>query len=93
MSDHEAPGFQPHVVREASEDVPAGEVFSQEPVEGTNLGRGSQVTLTVSTGKPKVAVPGVIGKSLADAVAALTTVHLQANPQNVPSDQPNLPMM
>ena len=81
-------GFQPHVVREANADVPAGEVFAQEPVEGTKLGRGSQVTLTVSTGKPKVAVPGVVGKSLADAVAALAGVKLHANPQNVPSDQP-----
>ena len=44
--------------------------------------------MTVSTGKPKMTVPGVVGKSLADAVAALTSVKLQANPQNVPSDQP-----
>ena len=33
-------------------------------------------------------VPGVVGKSLADAVAALAGVKLEANPQNVPSDQP-----
>ena len=51
---------------------PIGIVFKQDPIEGTNLGRGSPVTLTVSTGKPKVPVPGVVGKSLADAVAALT---------------------
>jgi serine/threonine-protein kinase len=81
-------GFEPKVVFEPNADVPIGTVFSQEPVEGTNLGRGSPVTLRVSTGKPKVAVPGVVGKSLADAVAALANVKLDANPQNVPSDQP-----
>jgi serine/threonine-protein kinase len=80
-------GFEPQVVFEPNADVPAGIVFAQDPVEGSSLGRGSPVTLTVSTGKPKVPVPGVVGKSLADAVAALTSVKLQANPQNVPSDQ------
>ncbi len=80
--------FQPHVVFQPNADVQLGTVFAQDPVEGTSIGRGSQVTLTVSTGKPKVPVPGVVGKSLADAVAALTSVKLQANPQNVPSDQP-----
>ena len=33
-------------------------------------------------------MPGVVGKSLADAVATLTSAKLTANPQNVPSDQP-----
>ncbi len=80
--------FEPHVVREPNADVEPGTVFAQQPVEGTSLGRGSQVTLIVSTGKPKIAVPGVVGKSLADAVAALTNAKLTANPQNVPSDQP-----
>ena len=80
-------GFEPQVVFEANADVPVGIVFKQDPIEGTNVGRGSPVTLTVSTGKPKIPVPGVVGKSLADAVAALTSVKLQANPQNVPSDQ------
>ena len=79
--------FQPHVVYQANADVEVGTVFAQDPIEGTTIGRGSQVTLTVSTGKPKVAVPGVVGKSLADAVAALTSAKLQANPQDVPSDQ------
>ena len=81
-------GFEPQVVCEQNADVPVGTVFKQDPVEGTSLGRGSPVTLTVSTGKPKVPVPGVVGKSLADAVAALASVKLEANPQNVPSDQP-----
>jgi beta-lactam-binding protein with PASTA domain len=80
-------GFEPQVVFEANADVPAGIVFKQEPIEGTTVGRGSPVTLTVSSGKPKIPVPGVVGKSLADAVAALAIVKLEANPQNVPSDQ------
>ena len=80
-------GFEPHVVLAPNADVDIGTVFEQDPVEGTNLGRGSPVTLKVSTGKPKIPVPGVVGKSLADAVAALTAAKLEVNPVNVPSDQ------
>jgi serine/threonine-protein kinase len=81
-------GFEPHVVYEPNGDVEIGTVFKQDPVEGTNLGRGSPVTLTVSTGKPKATVPGVVGKTLADAVAELTDANLDANPQEVPSSEP-----
>jgi serine/threonine-protein kinase len=84
-----ANGFEPQIDREANEDVAQGIVFDQEPREGTSLGRGSIVVLTVSTGKPKITVPGVIGKTLADAVAALTSAQLEANPVNVPSAQPS----
>jgi len=80
-------GFEPQVQREPDPDVSPGIVFKQEPTPGTKLGRGSIVVLHVSTGKPKVAVPGVVGKSSTDAVAALVGAGLTANPQNVPSDQ------
>src|SRR5262249_24830362 len=68
--------------------VPSGTVIRQDPTEGTKLGRDSIVTLYVSTGKPKVTVPDVIGKSLADAVAALTGAKLQVRTFNIPSDNP-----
>ncbi len=38
------------VVEEVSETVPPGEVIAQNPVGGTNVTLGSDVTLTVSTG-------------------------------------------
>jgi len=80
-------GFEPQVQREADPDAAPGIVFQQEPSPGTKLGRGSIVVLHVSTGKPKATVPGVVGKSSTDAVAALVGAGLKANPQNVPSDQ------
>jgi beta-lactam-binding protein with PASTA domain/predicted Ser/Thr protein kinase len=81
-------GFEPQVQREPDPDAAPGYVFQQEPSPGTKLGRGSIVVLHVSTGKPKATVPGVVGKSSTDAVAALVGAGLKANPQNVPSDQP-----
>jgi serine/threonine-protein kinase len=81
-------GFQPRIQREPDEDIQAGKVIRQDPIEGTKLGRDSIVTLYVSTGKPKVTVPDVIGKSLADAVAALTGAKLEVRTFNIPSDKP-----
>ncbi len=83
----EKAGFQAQTVNEASEDVPAGIVISQEPREGTKLARGSIVVLHVSTGKPKVTVPGVVGDSATDAAATLAAAGLEPNPVQVPSDK------
>lgn len=55
---------------EVSETVPAGDVISQSPADGT-LFRGDAVTLVVSSGPPLVTVPNVQGKQLADARAEL----------------------
>jgi len=81
-------GFEPQVQHEPDPDAAPNYVFQQEPAPGTKLGRGSIVVLHVSTGKPKATVPGVVGKSSTDAVAALVGAGLKANPQNVPSDEP-----
>jgi eukaryotic-like serine/threonine-protein kinase len=50
------------VSREASEDVPKGRVITQDPDPLSMLPPGSQVDVTVSTGKPDVIVPYVIGQ-------------------------------
>ena len=41
--------------------MPAGQVSAQNPGGGSKVGKGSTVTLTVSTGKPQVTVPDVVG--------------------------------
>ena len=41
--------------------MPEGDVISQNPAAGTKVARGSTVTITVSTGKPQVDVPDVVG--------------------------------
>ena len=80
-------GFEPRVERVANADVAIGDVFAQDPIEGAKLARGDIVVLKVSTGKPKVPVPDLIGKSRDDAIAILVKAGLEPNPQPVPSDQ------
>ena len=77
------------VTRESSATVEQGVVISQSPPAGDHLQRGGTVTLTVSTGKPKVNVPSVIGKTRDDAVSTLVNAGLKADPVVlVPSNKP-----
>jgi eukaryotic-like serine/threonine-protein kinase len=54
-------------VREEESEEPEGEVISQDPAAGTELERGSTVTITVSTGVEQVVVPDVVGLEVRDA--------------------------
>jgi beta-lactam-binding protein with PASTA domain/predicted Ser/Thr protein kinase len=49
------------VDRQASEDVPRGRVVSQDPTRGEFLPVGDPVDIVLSTGKPEVVVPDVLG--------------------------------
>ena len=49
-----------------------GDVISQSPNGGSEVARGSTVTITVSTGKPKVTVPDVVGMKEAKANSTLS---------------------
>jgi beta-lactam-binding protein with PASTA domain/predicted Ser/Thr protein kinase len=60
-----------------------GVVYQQDPTGGT-LAKGSTVTLWVSTGKPKVKIPSLKGKTYADAAAALTKLGLKPKKHIVP---------
>jgi beta-lactam-binding protein with PASTA domain len=59
-------GLRPAVQEEESEE-PEGEVIAQDPTAGTELERGSTVTITVSTGVEQVVVPDVVGLEARDA--------------------------
>ncbi|MFF6981326.1 Stk1 family PASTA domain-containing Ser/Thr kinase [Streptomyces sp. NPDC008343] len=48
-----------------------GKVCDQDPATGTEVEKGATVNLVVSTGAPKVAVPGVLGLSVEEATAKL----------------------
>ena len=63
-------GLAPSVDEEES-STPAGEVIRQAPSAGSELPRGSTVSIVVSKGEEKVTVPNVIGTERADAVEAL----------------------
>jgi serine/threonine-protein kinase len=54
-------------VRETSEDVPEGEVISQDPEGGSNADEGSEVTLTVSSGAGQVTIPQLTGFQYSEA--------------------------
>jgi len=83
-----AAGLRENIVREAHDEAEAGIVFEQDPQPGQRIERGNFVTIRVSTGKPKVRVPNVVGQSRDDAVAALTDAGLEANVVPVNSLEP-----
>ncbi|MFF1277023.1 Stk1 family PASTA domain-containing Ser/Thr kinase [Streptomyces marokkonensis] len=53
------------------ENQSKGKICSQNPAAGTKVQKESTVSLVVSTGAPKVAVPSVVGDSLEEAKAEL----------------------
>ena len=65
------------VVDVYSEDIPAGKVAGQAPAAGSTIAAGTPVTISVSAGPQTspspgaTAVPDVVGKTQADALAAL----------------------
>ncbi|HEY5976999.1 MAG TPA: Stk1 family PASTA domain-containing Ser/Thr kinase [Solirubrobacterales bacterium] len=63
-------GLEPAIREEESSD-PEGQVIEQVPDAGSEITRGSQVTITVSGGEEQASVPNVIGKLRPDAVAAI----------------------
>jgi eukaryotic-like serine/threonine-protein kinase len=77
----------PQVRRVANSDVEEGLVFKQEPTEGTRVDKGTVVVIDVSSGKPKVTIPSVVGQSVEDAVAELTRAGLDAQVFEVNSER------
>ncbi len=56
-------GFVVRKEEESSEEVPEGQVISQVPEAGNKVPEGQNVTVVVSTGKGKVMVPMLVGKT------------------------------
>ena len=68
-------GLNPSVEEEESAK-PAGEVIRQAPSAGSELPRGSSVSIVVSEGEEKAKVPNTIGKERVEAVEALRAAGL-----------------
>ena len=83
----EEAGLIPNVRPVSNSDVEEGVVFSQTPTEGTRVDEGDVVRIDVSSGKPEVAIPSVVGQSVADAVAEITRSGLIAQVVEVNSDR------
>ena len=74
-----AAGLQVRVRRLPNANVEIGRVFDQSRPPGERTEKGNLVVIKVSSGKPKVSVPNVLGKQATDAVAALTEHGLKAD--------------
>ena len=83
-----ADGFEELVQREPNGEIEEGYVYEQEPAAGTRLPKGSIVTIVVSTGKPKVTVPPLVGKTRDEAVQELTALGLDVTVAEVNSSRP-----
>ncbi|HUF01011.1 MAG TPA: Stk1 family PASTA domain-containing Ser/Thr kinase [Gaiellaceae bacterium] len=83
----EESGLVPNVRRVPSSDVEEGLVIDQDPEQGTRVDRESVVVIDVSSGKPEVTVPNVVGLSVESAVATLTQNGLTAQVVEVFSDR------
>jgi serine/threonine-protein kinase len=84
----QADGFHPVVQSHSNLTVANGFVYKQDPPAGQHQPKGDNVTIYVSTGKPKVAVPTLIGLKSADAVAKLKELHLVPDVHEITSGQP-----
>jgi serine/threonine-protein kinase len=81
----QAAGLQVRVRRLPNANVEIGRVFDQSRPPGERTEKGNLVVISVSSGKPKVSVPNVVGKQATDAVAALTEQGLKADIHSVHS--------
>jgi beta-lactam-binding protein with PASTA domain len=68
---------------------PKGIVVHQSPSAGKAVPKGTPVTLVVSAGAPKVALPNVVGMQAAAAVNTLTAQKLKPKTVQVPSPKPS----
>jgi eukaryotic-like serine/threonine-protein kinase len=78
-------GLTPSVEEEES-SAPRGEVIRQSPSAGSELPRGSSVTIVVSAGEEQVSVPNVIGDERAEAVEALRAAGLDPSVTEQPTE-------
>jgi eukaryotic-like serine/threonine-protein kinase len=76
LAELQAAGLKPTTQAQASTKVKQGTVTSTDPTAGTELEKGSPVTVFVSSGPQQVSVPEVTGSTEAEAKAALKSAGL-----------------
>ena len=67
----ESDGFVVNPIFETSEDAEQGEVIKTDPPAGETVEYGSTIDVYVSVGSERIAVPAVVGKTLAEARKAI----------------------
>jgi serine/threonine-protein kinase len=81
-------GYPAIVQNRVSRLTQPGTVLSQNPVAGTELDRGGQVTIVVASRPRTVTVPNVVGLSAADALVRLQAAKLKGRTTKIASRQP-----
>lgn len=81
-------GLAPLVSEEPS-SAPAGEVISQSPDAGSQLGPGSSVSIVVSEGEEQAKVPNVIGQLRREGVEALRAAGLEPSVEEEETEVPS----
>jgi eukaryotic-like serine/threonine-protein kinase len=80
-------GLKPKVDQKSDDTAPQGQVFAQDPKQGTKVDKDSSITLTVSTGPSKVTVPGNLeGLNESDATKLLQAAGLTVTSEQQQSD-------
>ncbi|MGH3412820.1 MAG: Stk1 family PASTA domain-containing Ser/Thr kinase [Marmoricola sp.] len=77
------------VTRSTSKTVPKGHVMKQDPRAGRQVDPGTSVDLTLSSGKPSIAIPDVVGDNVQVAEQKLRQRGLRPHAQQQQSDQPH----
>jgi beta-lactam-binding protein with PASTA domain/tRNA A-37 threonylcarbamoyl transferase component Bud32 len=73
-----ANGLQAGAITESANDsIAAGRVISQDPAAGDTVTAGSEVDFVVSTGKPQITLPDVVGQAKDDAADQLRSQGLR----------------
>jgi serine/threonine-protein kinase len=72
-------GFKSERRNEFSDTVRSGRVIETSPSEGSSVRKGTTVTLVVSRGKEKIAVPDVVGETREAAERTLQDAGLQVS--------------
>ncbi len=80
-------GLKAKLVDKPDDGVAAGKAIGTEPAATTKVAKGSEVTLTVSTGPAKVPVPDVAGKTRDEALAAVAKASLEPTAVPKPDDK------
>src|SRR3546814_1777705 len=81
-------GLSATVTESASEDVAKGRVIKTDPAPDTMVDEGADVEVVVSTGKPDVEVPSVVGKSEQEATDQLEAAGFKVNRAERDTDDP-----
>jgi serine/threonine-protein kinase len=75
-------GFVVNTTQQASTTVAQGVVISTNPAAGHSAGQGSAIQVVVSSGKPQVTIPSLVGQDPATAGQELGALGLKVTTQN-----------